>query len=123
MKASFDCIIVNYSDEGLVLSLPDGSSIEVPQLTIRRSALLQEAIQTLDAASKVSIQLPRGVLQDWLQCIDALKAAATSTEHGMDIASNPRLLQFIKVRQFSFVPLRGIMFASIQHLQVVMVSW
>ena len=48
-----------------------GAVAEVPQATIRRSTTLQEAIQSSDAASKVSITLPRGVLQDWLQSVDA----------------------------------------------------
>ena len=82
--------------------LRHGSSLEVPKDTIRRSALLEEAIHTSDTAEDVSVTLPRGVLQDWLQGIDALTTASTSTEHGTDIAHHPRLLQFLKVRYFIF---------------------
>ena len=42
--------------------------------------------------------LPRGILQDWLQSFDALKAAAATAGHGADIAHHPRLLQFLTVR-------------------------
>ena len=44
---------------------------------------------------------PQGALQDWLQSVDALKAAATSTGHGTDIALHPRLLHFVRSRFFS----------------------
>ena len=92
-------------NDGVVLWLPDGSSIEVPQDTIRRSAMLQEAIKTNDTASNVSITLPLPVLQDWLQSAEALKAAATATGHGVDIANHPRLLYFVRVRRFNPVGL------------------
>ena len=71
MKRKYDRITVTEGGEVVTLCLPDGSSAEVPQATIRRSTTLQEAIQSSDAASKVSITLPRGVLQDWLQSVDA----------------------------------------------------
>ena len=97
MMHEYDNITLIERGEDMVFRLPDGLSVEVPQATIRRSAVLQEAIHTSDA-SGVPIYLPRGVLQDWLQSVEALKAAATSTGHGTDIASNPRLLQLLRVR-------------------------
>ena len=98
MMHEFDNITLIERDEGVVLCLPDGLSVEVPQDTLRRSAVLQEAIQTSETGTNVSTPLPRGYMQDWLQSVDALMAAATSTGHGTDIASNPRLLQFIRLR-------------------------
>ena len=91
--------ILTERDEVVVLGLPDGSSIELPQATIRRSAVLREAMNAGDTATNVSIALPQGVLQDWLQSVNALNAAATtSTGHATDIARNPRILRFLKVR-------------------------
>ena len=69
------------------MCLPDGSSVQVPQATVRRSATLQEAIRTSDTDSNVSISLPRGVLQDWLQSVDALEAAANATGQGCCLLS------------------------------------
>lgn len=60
--------------------------------------MLQEAIHTSDTTTNVLNTLPRSVLQDWLQGVDALKAAAASTGHARDIANNPRLLRFLGVR-------------------------
>ena len=97
MKRKFDNITVTERDEGTVLRLPDGSSVEVPQATIRRSAVLQEGINTCDMDTNVSVTLPQGVLQDWLQSVDALNAAAISSEPSTDIANDPRLLRFLKV--------------------------
>ena len=102
MHCQCDNFSVSDRDEVVVLSLPDGSSVRVPKDTVRRSALLQEAIQAETNASSVSISLPRGVLQDWLQSVDALKAASSSVQHGMEIAHHPRLLQLLKVRCFRF---------------------
>ena len=104
MHCQCDNFSVSDRDEVVVLSLPDGSSVRVPKDTVRRSALLQEAIQAETNASSVSISLPRGVLQDWLQSVDALKAAPTSTGQGADIAGNPRLLQLLKVCTSVCVP-------------------
>ena len=99
MMQEYDNINVTRRDESVVLSFPDGSSTEVPQDTIRRSAMLQEAIHAEDKGAEVSINVPRGFLRDWLQSVDALKATATSTQRGTDIAPNPRLLQFLRVRR------------------------
>ena len=95
---AYDSITLAESDAGVVLWLPDGSSTEVPQYTIRRSAVLQEAIQASDTSDRVSITLPRGVLHDWLQCVDALKAAAATPGGGANLSRNPRLLHFLRVR-------------------------
>ena len=97
MRRKFDNITVVERDEGIVFCLPDGSSVEVPQATIRRSAVLQEATNNCDTDTNVSVTLPRGVLQDWLQSVDALNAAAISSEPSTEIANDPRLLQFLKV--------------------------
>ena len=51
MSHEYDTIFVTEGDEGVTLKLPDGSSV-VPQATMRRSATLQEAIQTSDAAQE-----------------------------------------------------------------------
>ena len=45
--------------------------------------------------------MPRGALQDWLQSVEALTAAAASPGHGMDLALHPRLLKLLTVRCFS----------------------
>ena len=103
MVLEYDRIAVAERDglDGIVLRLPDGSSVDVPQATIRRSAVLQEALQTCGTMTNESITLPRGVLQDWLQGVDALKDAADSELKSADIANNPRLLPFLRVRNFS----------------------
>ena len=100
MVHKYDIISMTETDEGFVLCLPDGSSIEVTQVTIRRSAVLQEAIHASREDTNMFITLPRGILQDWLQSLDALKAAATSPGRGTDIAHNPRLVQFLKVKYY-----------------------
>ena len=100
MLHEYDSITVIELDSAVVLRLPDRSSVEVPQDTIRRSDVLQEALQTSDTGGSVSLLLPRGVLHNWLQGVEALQAAAASTGHGPDIARNPRLLQFLVVRCF-----------------------
>ena len=102
MVYEYDNITVTESGDGAVLWLPDGSSVEVPQDTIHRSAVLQEAVNTSDVATNETITLPQGILQDWLQSIDALKAAAASTA-GTDIVHHPRLIHFLKVRCCSFL--------------------
>ena len=97
MAAVFDILSVTARVDGVVLG-PDGSSVEVSHGTIRRSTTLQDALNAaLNSAAGVYIYLPRGVLQDWLQSVDALKSDATSAEHSTDIAHNPRLMQFLKV--------------------------
>ena len=103
MTRDVDTITLAESDEGVVLGLPDGSSIDldVPQTTIRRSAVLQEAIFASGMATNTFITLPQGVLQDWLQSFDALKGATTSPWKGTDISRDPRLLRFLNVRCFS----------------------
>ena len=101
MQHEYDQFSVTEMDEGVLLRLPDGSSVEVPQDTIRRSIMLQEAIHACDTAADASISLPQGVLQDWLQSVYALEAAATSQGHGTDIARNTHLLRFVRVRFFS----------------------
>ena len=98
MKRKYDCITVTERDEGVVLLLPDGSSLAVPNDTVRRSAMLQEAIHTGESATYMAITLPQGVVTDWLQSVDALNAAVTSTGHGIDVARHPRLLKFLRVR-------------------------
>ena len=70
-------------------------------LAIRRSTTLQEAIHTIDSAQEVSITMPRGTLQDRLQSVEALTAAATATGRCTDLAHHPRLLQLLKVRSLS----------------------
>ena len=102
MQLEYDTFSATQVDDGVVLRLPDGSFVQVPQHTIRRSVMLQEAIHTCDTAENASISLPQGVLQDWLQSVDALKAA-TSPGRGTDVARNPHLLRFLKVQCFSFV--------------------
>ena len=97
MKRKYDSITITEREDGVILLLPDGSSVEVPQDTIRRSATLQEAIHTEEMGNFVSISLPPGVLQDWLQSVDALKAATATTGHGTGLSHNPRLLKFLKV--------------------------
>ena len=92
MHREYDQIYVTEMDDGVLFRLPDGLSVEVPQATIRRSVTLQEAIHTCDMAENASISLPQGVLQDCMQSIDALKAAASG--HGMDIAHHSRLVRF-----------------------------
>ena len=100
MVHEYDTLTVTEKDDGVVLRMPDGSCVEVPQATIHRSAVLQEAIQTSDADADMSFSLPRGVLKDWL---DALKAVGrTSLGHGSDIAQYRRLLQFLTVRCLSW---------------------
>ena len=120
MVHEYDTFSVAESNVGVVFRLLDGSSVEVPQATVRRSAVLQEAIQTSHTAANMSITLPRGALQDWLQSADALKAAATSTTwttgHGTDIAHILRLLQLLRVRCFIFCGKRG---AKSPHAEVV----
>ena len=96
MAHQYDTFTVTKKDDGVVLRLPDGSCVEVPQATIRRSAVLQEAIHASDTDADMPFSLPRGVLKDWL---DALKAAGrTSPGHGTDIAQYRRLLQLSTVR-------------------------
>ena len=86
----------------MVFGMPDGSSVEVLHGTIRRSTVLQEALtMAMDTATGGSIKLPRGVLQDWLQSVDALKSEANSSGHGISIAHNPRLMQFLMVCCFA----------------------
>ena len=103
MVHEYGTFTLTESDEGVVLRLPDGSSVAVLQATVRRSAVLQDALHSSDTAVILSISLPRGVLQDWLQSVDALTAAASPAGHGTDIAHHPRLLQFLRVRCFFFV--------------------
>ena len=98
MVHEYGTFTLTESDEGVVLRLPDGSSVAVLQATVRRSAVLQEAIQASDTSDRVSITLPRGVLHDWLQCVDALKAAAATPGGGANLSRNPRLLHFLRVR-------------------------
>ena len=86
--------------------LPDGSSVQVPHDIIRRSAMLQEAMHASDTAANVSITLPKGVLQDWLQSVDALKALTSSPAHHTDIANDPRLLRYLTVRCFACLCVR-----------------
>ena len=102
MKRMFDCFTVTERDEDVVFLLPDGSSVAVPNDTVRRSAMLQEAIRTGEGATTVAIALPQGVLQDWIQSVDALKAAATLTGNSTDVAHHPDLLKFLRVRLCSF---------------------
>ena len=97
MMDDYDIISVTEKDEGVVLWLPDGSSVDVPAATIRRSSVLQEAIHTSDETEDMRISLPRGVLQDWLQSVDALKSE-TGDPNCPDIAQNPRILRFLTVR-------------------------
>ena len=97
MSHEYGTITVTEGSEGVTLKLPDGSFVEVSHTTIRRSATLHEAIHTIDSAQKASITMPRGTLQDWLQSVEALTAAATAT----DLAHHPRLLQLLKVRSLS----------------------
>ena len=53
--------------EGVLFTLPDGSSsVGVSKDTVRRSALLQEAMHEENIVSRLSISLPWGLLQDWL---------------------------------------------------------
>ena len=47
MLYEYDNVPVTETDEGVGLSLPDGSSVEVPHATIRRSALLQETLTSV----------------------------------------------------------------------------
>lgn len=102
MVHEYDIISVTERDDVVVCCLPDGSSMEVAQVTIHRSATLQEAIHTSECGANVRITLPRGVLQDWLQSVEALKAAATSTGDSAGIAHNPHLLKFLRVCFFCF---------------------
>lgn len=98
MAAEFDILSVTERDEGVVFGLPDGSSVEVLHGTMRRSTVLQVALNAaMNMDSGVSITLPRGVLQDWLQGIAALKSDASLAGHGTDIAYNARLMKFLKV--------------------------
>ena len=85
MKRTYDEISVTERSDDVVLWLPDGSSVAAPQATIRRTAVLQEAIKVSDTASSTTITLPRGILQDWLQSIDALRAAEASTGHALSL--------------------------------------
>lgn len=101
MSHEYDTITVTEGGEGVTLKLPDGSFVEVSHTTIRRSATLQEAIHTIDSAQEVSITMPRGTLQDRLQSVEALTAAATATGRCTDLAHHPRLLQLLKVRSLS----------------------
>ena len=94
MKRKYDSITFTDRGEDVVLCLPDGLSVAVPQFTVRRSAMLQDAIHASGTATQVSISMP----QEWLQSVHALKAAAASETNGMDLAHNPRLLQFLRVR-------------------------
>ena len=80
-------------DEDVVFLLPDGSSVAVPNDTVCRSAMLQEAIRTGEGATTVAITLPQCVLQDWIQSVDALKAATTSTGNSTGFARHPDLLK------------------------------
>ena len=114
MSHEYDNIPVTEREEDVVLCLPDGSSVQVPQATVRRSATLQEAIRTSDTDSNVSISLPRGVLQDWLQSVDALEAAAHATGQGTDIVHHPRLLKYLRVRCFCVCVRQGL-FACLQY--------
>ena len=96
MLNEYETLMLTDNDEGVVFRLPDGSSVEVPQATVRRSSMLQEALQSSDNATCVPITCPRGVLRDCLQSIDALKAAGTSTGGlGTDMARNPRILNLL----------------------------
>ena len=100
MVHDLDDVTVTKSAEGVVLWLPDGSSAEVAEGTMRRSAMLQEAIQTGGKAIEMSITVPQGILLDWLHSVDALKAASTTTGQGTVLARNTHLLQFLRVRRF-----------------------
>ena len=101
MFHEYDTITVTEGGEGVTLKLPDGSFVEVSHTTIHRSATLQEAIHTVDSAQDVSITMPRGTVQDWLQSVHELTAAATATGRCTDLAHHPRLLQLLKVRSLS----------------------
>ena len=76
--------------------------------------MLQEATNNCDTDTNVSVTLPRGVLQDWLQSVDALKAAADATGRDTDIANHPRLLKYLQVRCFSSC-VRQWLFARVQN--------
>lgn len=101
MQPDFVIYTATEMDDGVLLRLPDGASVQVPQATMRRSVMLQQGIHACDTAGNSSISLPHGVLQDWLQSVDTLKASATSPGNGTDIARNPHLLRFVRVRFFS----------------------
>lgn len=68
-----DHIVAVVGKHTVELQLPDGTKVDVGKIFIARSSLLQQTISESDFAASLSIKLPRGVLQTWLDFDAALQ--------------------------------------------------
>ena len=83
-------------DSAVQLLLLDGSKVHIQQDVISRSSVLQQAVATVDDDGDALLILPTGVLQTWLQSLEAFKGAQRA-QTAFDIPYPPQLLQFMKV--------------------------
>lgn len=84
----------------------DSSQINVPHEAVCRSKLLRQTLRDAEQDNLVNILLPRGLLQNWLRCLDVLHS--TAVEEGSAAVykvctKDTDILEFLKVRRSSFV--------------------
>lgn len=94
-----DRICIKRKESEASLSMPDGSTVDVPLNVLRRSTILQEAIADIQIDNDAFITAPNGLLQSWLQCIEILpsgKAAVQDSENA-DKALETPFADYLKV--------------------------
>lgn len=102
-----DVVVATMRGADVLLRFPDASTADVPQHTLARSMVLSQAVASIGKDDRVSINVPKGVIASWLQCVSALDVQSScdgveDAEHAPagtkgDISNGSRLLEFVKV--------------------------
>lgn len=95
-----DAVVATVRDFEVSLRFTDGSTAGVPMNVVSRSTVLRQAIDSAGTDSKIVLTTPKGVLESWVQCIDALKFGfiVAETAPRTHDGAESRLVEFIKVR-------------------------